>query len=183
MGPVIPPAPAPPRRWAKPGTGWPGAPGRGSDLPRACRAGRSLPSPPCWSPARPSGPGSSPSGSARRCAGAWSWRPVGLVIITRHQAQAIGPDRQVNPLLLRQGRGTALSPAPSGVLAGLADQWLTGGHSGDLVSFRGAGSKAIVLRGEMRPLKTEGMVRVTRQGKTGGWRPRAGPAGGFRRSR
>ena len=28
---------------------------------------------------------------------AWSWRPVGLVIITRNQARAIGPDRSGSP--------------------------------------------------------------------------------------
>ena len=110
---------------------------------------------------------------------AWSWRPVGLVIITRHQARAIGPDRQVNPLPLRQGRGTALSPAPSGVLAGLADQWLTGGHSGDLVSFRGAGSKAIVLRDEMRPLKTKGAGKSHPAGKNGRLAAQGGPSGRF----
>ena len=80
-------------------------------------------------------------------------------------------------VLASGGIGNHYPPSSAGNRPG--PQWLTGGHSGDLVSFRGAGSKAIVLRGEMRPLKTEGAGESHPAGKNGRLAAQGWPSGRF----
>ena len=176
------------RRWSGSGPAGPGA-GPASS-PGASGAGR---------PGRPAGPGRScgPAGAAAVARGGVSDSMAAELTASWPRSSRFsrvggppGPaveqlwDRQVNPPAA--SAGTWNGPFPS---AGRrpGPGWPTGGSPAGISGIQGVfgalGQKPLFWEAKCGPGNRGGGVRVARQGKTGGGRPRAGPAGRFRRSR